>query len=72
MQLKAAMELAGQKPTHNVLNPEHNYAPTGGWARHHDAGRWWDAMLRLEAATDFPLQPTRKGRCCRTWRSFSP
>lgn len=33
------------------LNPEQNYLPTGGFDLGHDTGRWWDAMLRYEAAT---------------------
>ncbi len=33
------------------LNPGQNYFPTGGWEVAHDTGRWWDAMLRWEAAT---------------------
>jgi len=33
------------------LNPEQHYLPTGGYETAHDTGRWWDAMLRYEAAT---------------------
>ncbi len=33
------------------LNPDQYYFPTGGWEVAHDTGRWWDAMLRWEAAT---------------------
>lgn len=33
------------------LNPDQQYLPTGGYEVAHDAGRWWDAMLRFEAAT---------------------
>jgi len=37
------------------LNPEHGFIPTGGYEMAHDSGRWWDAMLRLEAATGFSI-----------------
>lgn len=33
------------------LNPEQSSLPTGGYETAHDTGRWWDAMLRYEAAT---------------------
>ena len=33
------------------LNPEQQSLPTGGYEAAHDTGRWWDAMLRYEAAT---------------------
>ena len=33
------------------LNPDQEYLPTGGYELAHDTGRWWDAMLRFEAAT---------------------
>ncbi len=33
------------------LDPKHDYFPTGGYEVAHDTGRWWDAMLRWEAAT---------------------
>lgn len=33
------------------LNPEDDFLPTGGYEVAHDTGRWWDAMLRYEAAT---------------------
>ena len=33
------------------LNPEQHHLPTGGYETAHDTGRWWDAMLRYEAAT---------------------
>ncbi len=34
------------------LNPSENYRPTGGYEVAHDTGRWWDAMLRYESATE--------------------
>src|SRR5512140_1185285 len=33
------------------LNPQEQFLPTGGYEIAHDTGRWWDAMLRFEAAT---------------------
>jgi hypothetical protein len=33
------------------LNPKEEWLPTGGYEVAHDTGRWWDAMLRYEAAT---------------------
>jgi hypothetical protein len=33
------------------LNPDLESLPTGGYEIAHDTGRWWDAMLRFEAAT---------------------
>ncbi len=60
MNIKDSMDLAG----HNllaVLNPERNYAPTGGWLVTHDTGRWWDAMLRLEEATGFAIPARLEG-----------
>ncbi|MCX6899196.1 MAG: hypothetical protein NT105_10885 [Verrucomicrobia bacterium] len=33
------------------LNPEQEFLPTGSYEVAHDTGRWWDAMLRFEAAT---------------------
>ena len=33
------------------LNPDQEFLPTGGYEVAHDTGRWWDAMLRYEAAT---------------------
>lgn len=33
------------------LNPAENHRPTGGYEVAHDTGRWWDAMLRYEAAS---------------------
>ena len=33
------------------LNPDEDFLPTGGYETAHDTGRWWDAMLRYEAAT---------------------
>ena len=33
------------------LNPEQEFLPTGGYEVAHDTGRWWDTMLRFEAAT---------------------
>jgi len=37
------------------LDSERQWFPTGGYEVAHDTGRWWDAMLRLEAATGDPI-----------------
>lgn len=42
------------------LNPEQSYLPTGGYEIAHDTGRWWDAMLRLEAATGVLIPATHE------------
>ena len=39
------------------LDPNHDFSPTGGYEVAHDTGRWWDAMLRLQAATGFNIPP---------------
>lgn len=52
--LRARMDLAG-KCLLAWLNPAADFAPTGGWNVPHDVGRWWDAMLRLEARTGFAI-----------------
>ena len=51
---KQSMELAGRCClTH--LDSDKDYMLTGGYEVAHDTGRWWDAMLRLEAATGFVI-----------------
>ena len=67
--IRQSMELAGENLLAN-LAPDHNYMPywslwidadlrafskAGGAA--HNVGRWWDAMLRLEACTGFVIPP---------------
>ncbi len=37
------------------LNPDEHWLPTGGYEMAHDTGRWWDAMLRCEAAIGLPI-----------------
>lgn len=37
------------------LNPDRDFLPTDGWDVAHDTGRWWDAILRLEAAIGFVI-----------------
>jgi hypothetical protein len=39
------------------LDPDAQYLPVGGYEVAHDVGRWWDAVLRLEAATGFAIPP---------------
>ena len=67
MRILEAMELAGQNLL-SVLSPAYQYMPCWNvWierdlkatcnfgAPQHNIGRWWDAMLRLEAATGFVI-----------------
>ena len=54
MDLRQSMELAGQNML-QVLDPARGYAPSPGYCPVHNTGRWWDAMLRLEAATGFVI-----------------
>ena len=64
-----SMELAGHNMLAN-LSPEQDYLPWWemeidhelrarclGRPTNHNIGRWWDAMLRLEAATGFAIPP---------------
>ena len=62
--LKASMELAGQCCL-AWLDGEKDYMPTGGYEVAHDVGRWWDAMLRLEAATGFVIPGELEGAMLR-------
>ncbi len=73
MRLKDAMELGG-KHLLGWLNPERDYLPTGSWAITHDLARWWDAMLRLEAATGYVIPADMEGASLRNlyWLSDNP
>jgi len=44
------------------LDPKRHLLPSGGYEVSHDAGRWWDAMLRLQAATGFAIPPDLESR----------
>ncbi len=54
MSLKTCLNLAGEGLI-AVLEPGAGYVPTVGYEVAHDVGRWWDAILRLEAATGFAI-----------------
>ena len=82
MDLKGSMELAGRNLVANLC-PTRNYLPYwaieidsgyGAWARftwpQHNVGRWWDAMLRLEAATGFRIPPDREAAMLGNLHSF--
>lgn len=58
------MELAGRCLI-AWLDPSQGHLPTGGWLVSHDTGRWWDAMLRLEAATGFAIPGDLEGAMLR-------
>ncbi|MCF6175326.1 MAG: hypothetical protein L3J71_06135 [Victivallaceae bacterium] len=53
MNIKERIELAG-KGLLGILDSEQKFMPTViGFNVAHDLGRWWDAILRLEEASDF-------------------
>jgi hypothetical protein len=53
------------------LNPDQQYLPTGGYDLGHDTGRWWDAMLRYEAATGTPIPETAEAAMLKNVRTLS-
>jgi hypothetical protein len=68
--IKKSMILAGEHLQSGMLSPERNYIPLfwlwidrefNSYAEpfwpSHNLGRWWEAMLGLEAATDFVIDP---------------
>ena len=61
MTLKESMELAGTSLLAR-LDPEHGYLPSTDGLVSHAVGRWWDAMLRLESATRFPIPGHLEGQ----------
>ena len=52
--LQQAMEL-GAECLLAWLDPEKQFFPTGGYEVAHDTGRWWDAMLRVEASAGLAI-----------------
>ncbi len=68
--LTARMDLAG-KCLLAWLDPAADFAPTGGWNVPHDIGRWWDAMLRLEARTGFAIPAHLEGAMLRNLDRFT-
>ena len=54
IKLLDSMLLAGRCCNH-WLDPDHDDLPMNGWEVAHDAGRWWDVVLRLEAVSDFEI-----------------
>ena len=73
MKLKDSMELGGRHLL-GWLDPERDHLPAGSWAITHDLGRWWDAMLRLEAATGFVIPGDLEGASLRNlhWLTDNP
>jgi len=53
------------------LNPEQHFLPTGGYEVAHDAGRWWDAMLRYEAATGIRIPEKEEAAMLQNLRSLT-
>ena len=68
--LTARMDLAGTCLL-AWLNPKADLAPTGGWNVPHDIGRWWDAVLRLEARTEFAIPGRLEGAMLRNLDRFT-
>lgn len=83
MDLQPYLHLAGQNLL-NCLNPEANYLPYWHmtvdaesraeycFRKHctgHNIGRWWNAMLRLEASTGFEIPPAiERAMVDNSWR----
>lgn len=83
--LRASMDFAGENLL-LCLDPGQNYLPLrainfdrqgedlvasyDGCLPRHDMGRWWDAMLRLEAATGFVLPADIEGASLKTLYRF--
>ena len=77
--LKRVMELGGQNIL-NMGNPDRNYLPyfrvmgpgevSHDLAWNHNIGRWWDAMLRLEATIDFKIPAEREKVMVENLRKF--
>lgn len=72
MTLKNSMELGGECLL-RWLDPGRDYLPYGTWITH-DVGRWWDAMLRLENTTGFPIPAQLEGASLRNlhWLTDNP
>lgn len=79
--LKQSMELAGRNLL-AILSPSRGYQPLWSMAIEednqahsnyywpsHNIGRWWDAMLRLEAATGFAVPPDIEAAMLRNLRA---
>ena len=54
MNLTRRLEMAGAGLL-AMPEPENEGFITGGWEAAHDMGRWWDAVLRLEATIGFAI-----------------
>lgn len=67
--LKQALQLGGQCLL-AWLDPERQFFPTGGYEVAHDTGRWWDAMLRLEAATGAAIPAAREADMLRNLQAL--
>ncbi len=53
------------------LNTEEEWLPTGGYEVAHDTGRWWDAMLRYEAATGERIPERAEAAMMRNLRTLT-
>ena len=72
MTLKESMELGGECLL-RWLDAKRDYTAYGTWITH-DVGRWWDAMLRLENTTGFPIPAEIEGASLRNlhWLTDNP
>jgi len=53
------------------LDPNREYFPTGGYEAAHDTGRWWDAMLRWQAATGNAIPSRQEAAMLRNIRDLA-
>ncbi|NQU39758.1 MAG: hypothetical protein HQ523_07380 [Lentisphaerae bacterium] len=60
MNLHPYLQLAGDGLL-TLPDPNREHFIVGGYGSDHDAGRWWDAMLRLEDAIGFVIPPDIEG-----------
>lgn len=70
MNLRERMELAGRCLL-AWLDPEKDFLPVGGYEVAHDIGRWWDAMLRLQANTGFAIPSDLEAAMLRNLKRFT-
>ncbi len=68
--LRETMDLAGQCCL-AWLDSEKDFLPTGGYEAAHDTGRWWDAMLRREAATGIAIPAEAEGAMLRNLQALT-
>ncbi len=70
MDIRSRLELAG-RALFALLDPEHDLLPTGGYEVAHDLGRWWDAVLRLEATVGWKVPAALESASTRNLRRLT-